>query len=691
MIAADWSLALFGLAVGIFVMTAVVSLLLYNSSAVARWVGGIGSAMGSGVFAFLGVYVLSTPGAEAISVTGFSLPIIKLFGNGSWSLDHLNAIFFVLLGVIGVAASLYGIGYARLHEREHSTAWMQAMTALFLGSMGVVLASNHAVSFLFAWELMTLTSFALVVYQHEKPEVTRAAFLYLVTTQLATACLIAAFTILAPAAGSFLFTDWSGVGAFLSSGFATFTFAMLFIGFGIKAGVVPFHVWLPEAHPQAPTHISALMSGVMIKIALYAFLRIAMTVFDRDMASWWGLVVLAMGALTAIVGVFYAIERRDMKKALAFSSIENVGIIVMAIGASFYFASTGNDDAAVLGLVAALLHIINHGLLKSLLFLAAGNVYFRHHTRSMDFLGGVAKTLPATSVLFLIGAVGLMGLPPMNAFVSEWLTFQTLLAGLSETAVGPRLLFPIMISALALAAGLAFVVFARMFGIVFLGRPRSEEYAALRGKPTPRIMLLGAWIPALAAITVGIAIRPILNRVTRVVLGSSMNLEPSGEFLRITRETGRMFTGDTLGANPLLALLGILAFSAMIWLLVRLIGGKQKIRSGPSWDCGVPLNERMQYSGLGFTSPIRHALRLFTRPIETVETIQGPKNFYFWHVRSYSVQTWAIFDTALIQPVTKLLSNLGAQIHRAHTGRVTLYVAYVAGTLMLFLILARIV
>lgn len=688
------SLFLFELAIAIFIATAILSLVSHKSEQMTRFYGGLGSALGSAVFLILGLRLVLLAEHVYAPKSALALPFIKIFGDGALLFDHFNGIFFTLLGFIGLAASIYAIGYSRLHAKEHAISWLFAMTALFIGSMGTVLAANHALTFLFAWELMTLTSFALVVYQHEKPEVTRAGFLYLITTHIATACLLAAFALIGQATGSLLFSDWIGVMSVLTPGLGTFTFILLFIGFSIKAGLVPFHIWLPEAHPQAPTHISALMSGVMIKIAIYAFLRLVFTGFWDDMEPWWGLVIMTFGALSAVVGVFYAIERRDMKKALAFSSIENIGIIFMGLGAAFYFNATGNIYGAYMGLAAALLHIVNHALLKSLLFLGAGNVYYRHHTRSMDFLGGVAKTLPLTSVVFLLGAIGMMGLPPMNGFASEWLTFQTLLWGIgdSEGTVGTRLLFPIIISALALSAGLAFVVFSRMFGIVFLGRERMPQEHAKTPQRLPLSMTIGTLLPALGAIGVALGMKTILEYLLVQVLPSI-----SANKVTIIADPSQGFPAylsfpsfsNILGANAWLAMILLAGCGFMAWLFMRVFGGKTKTVTGPSWDCGVPLNERMQYSGLGFTSPIRHALRLFTRPKEVVQTTAGQDNFYFWHVRRYSVTTLAVFDVTIIQPFSRLMFILGTHIRRVQGGLLSVYIAYIAATLILFLFLSR--
>lgn len=676
----------------ILVSSGALSLLCSRAQVLSRWLTGLGGMVGGAGLALVGYTSFNQTAQDTV----FSLPYFLIFGQGSIHLDAFSGLFLMILGGIAAVASLYGIGYSKLYIGQHNLGWLGAMTNWFIASMALVLVASHALTFLFAWEVMALTSFALVVYQHSHANARSAGFIYAIMTQLGTAFLLAVFILFSYQSGSLFFSDWSGLGGFLTPGMATFAFVLLVLGFGTKAGLVPLHMWLPEAHPQAPSHISALMSGVMLKVAVYGFFRIFGLSLLDIMSPWWGLSVMAVGAISALVGVFYAIERRDMKKALAFSSIENIGIIFIGIGAGMYFISIGKPAIAFVAIIAALLHTVNHAVFKSLLFLGAGSVYFSFHTRSMDLLGGVAKVLPLTSMVFLVGAIGLMGLPPLSVFASEWLTLQTLLQGLMTGSMGARFIFPLILGALGLAAGLAFVVFTRMFGIVFLGLNRTPLDAAHTPSKTPWSMRISLFILSLGAIVLSLSLGRVLDLLHRLpkiwgigkVAANQKVIDlfqPLTHLAYQTDQTGIIGFGHT----GWLALIFLVSLMVVAWVVLRLIGGKNRVVKGPSWDCGSPLNERMQYSGLGFTSPVRHALRYFLRPKEQVQVTKGQDNFYFWHVRSYSVQTLAFFDQYVVRPVSRVSLRLGTSIKKVQSGHIYSYLTYMMIALIALLLLAK--
>lgn len=663
-----------------------------KASQVSRWIASVGGIVGSVMLLMVGVVAMN----QSVQNKIFSIPYFLIFGEGAIRLDPFAGVFLALLGGISAIACLYGLGYSKVYSGKQSLGWLGAMTSWFIASMALVVVASHALTFLFAWEIMALTSFALVVYQHSDPKSRRAGFMYAVMTHIGTACLILAFILFSYHTNSFYFNDWNSVSSLLTPSVLTATFLLVFVGFGTKAGLVPMHMWLPEAHPQAPSHISALMSGVMLKIAVYGFFRIFGLALSQDIPTWWGLLVMLVGAASAVVGVFYAIERRDIKKALAFSSIENIGIIFIGIGASLYFLSIDHPAFAMVAALAALLHTLNHAVLKSLLFLGAGSVYYSFHTRSMDWLGGVAKILPMTSVVFLVGAVGLMGLPPLNAFASEWLVLQTLLNGFQDLSFGARFIFPLVLSAFALAAGLAFVVFTRMFGIVFLGLPRKPIDPHHPPTRTPVSMQVSLVLLAVSAIGISIFMHPIIQKLLTsfpktwfsIHLANKPEVQSVVDQLSTPLHTlsSGAFAFGTSFLVPCLLFVGITSFT---WLVVRLIGGKNRKVIGPSWDCGFPLNERMQYSGLGFTSPVRHALRFFLRPHEKVSVIKGQDNFYFWHERSYTVTTLAFFESYIIHPITRVFIKTGKMIKKVQSGYLHIYVAYVLVALLVLLLLAK--
>ena len=341
--------------------------------------------------------------------------------------------------------------------------------------MTLVVIADNGFFFLIVWELMSLLSYFLVVTEHEKADVRYAGFFYLIMTHVGTAFIILTFLIFFQGGGSFSFETFRHPEQPLPEGMRTLVFLMALIGFGTKAGIVPLHVWLPYAHPAAPSHISALMSGVMIKTAIYALIRVYFDFLGGQFPWWWGFVVLVIGAVSALLGVMYALMEHDLKSLLAFHSVENIGIILLGIGAGMIFQTYGLKELAALGLLAGLYHTINHAMFKALLFLGAGSLLYATHTRNMEEYGGLLRRMPWTGVFFLIGAVSISALPPTNGFVSEWLVFQSLFLSFQLPTVFLKLMLPIAAAMLALTGVLALACFAKAFGISFLALPRSTH------------------------------------------------------------------------------------------------------------------------------------------------------------------------------------------------------------------------
>ncbi|MGA7801183.1 MAG: proton-conducting transporter membrane subunit, partial [Gammaproteobacteria bacterium] len=388
-------------------------------------------------------------------------------------LDPLSGFFVALIGIVVFATALFGPGYVRefIHG-PYSLAVLGGFTGLFVASMLLVVLADDAFLFMIAWELMSLASYFLVTYQHKQAANRRAGFLYLLMAQVGGLCILLAFGVLAGFGGGFSFDAMRG--AALSSTWASAAFALAFVGFGMKAGLVPLHVWLPEAHPVAPSHVSALMSGVMLKVAVYGFLRV---VFDLiGSVQWnWGLAVLAIGSVSALVGVLYALMQNDLKRLLAYSSVENMGIVFMGLGLSMIFLGTGHKVLGSIGLIAALYHCLGHAMFKSLLFLGVGAVSQRSHEQDLERMGGLLKRMPYTGGLFLIGSLSIAALPPFNGFVSEWLTFQTALQGAVLDSGVLRILIPVAAAVLALTGALAAACFVRAYGVGFLGLARTRH------------------------------------------------------------------------------------------------------------------------------------------------------------------------------------------------------------------------
>jgi hydrogenase-4 component B len=546
-------------------------------------------------FVICGVGALIALASLGGAVETLTLPI-GLAGEGAhFRLDALSAFFLLIVNLGAAAASLYGIGYGR---HEHEPQRVLPFFPAFLAGMTLVVVADDAYSFLLSWEFMSLASWALVVAQHRDPENLRAGLVYLVMASLGTFALLFALAVLAGSAGSFAFAAMRTV--HLAPMTATLVLALALFGAGSKAGLVPLHVWLPLAHPAAPSHVSALMSGVMTKVAVYAFVRI---VFDLlGPTDWWSAVaVLVLGGITAALGVLYAVMQRDLKRLLAYSTVENLGIVFIGLGLSLAFRANGYAAGAALALAAALLHAFNHSLFKSLLFFGAGAVLSSTGERDMDRLGGLIQGMPRTAFLFLVGAVAIAGLPPLNGFVSEWLTFQAILSRPDLPQWGLKIAVPADGALLALAAALAAACFVRAFGVAFLGRPRSE--AARNAHEVDRFSL--AAMGALAGLCLFCGILPgavidALGPLTEGLLGARVPTQLNLAWLSLVPNPATRSS-----YNGLLVFLFIAASTWIAaWAVHRF--ASRALRRSAAWDCGFPDPSPMtQYGADSMAQPIR--------------------------------------------------------------------------------------
>jgi formate hydrogenlyase subunit 3/multisubunit Na+/H+ antiporter MnhD subunit len=572
--------------------------------------GGYGAALLAGILArrrrwvvyplLIAAAVLATFGDLAALIAAAdarrSLPIGLPAVDAHLRLDPLSAFFGVIVNGGVLAAAVYGLGLDR--DRDVSPR-IEPFIPAFAAAMNLVLLADDAFSFLFAWELMSLTSWALVCARHADAESRRAAHFYLVMAAIGTAALLFAFGGLAGAAGNYTFAAIRA--SPLSPAVAGLVLSAALFGTGSKAGIAPLHAWLPLAHPAAPSHVSALMSGVMTKVAIYGLIRI---VFDLlgEPQWWWALPLLILGAATAVLGLLYAVLDDDLKRTLAYSTVENIGIIFVGLGLALAFKTTGLAAAAAVAMAAALLHALNHSWFKSLLFLGAGAVLHATGSRSYDRLGGLIHRMPVTAALFLAGAVSISALPPFNGFVSEWLLFQAVLAGPSFPEPVLRFLSPAVGALLALAAALAAACFVRAFGIVFLGRPRSLEAASAQETARPQqwamaglaaLCLLGGLF---GNVTVAL-IQPLL----RTLIGVPMPHAASGPtpFSLVAFDAAR----STYDA-PTIAVFLVLSGTLTAILVHRLAGSA--LRRGAAWDCGFPDSSPLtQYSASSFSQPLR--------------------------------------------------------------------------------------
>lgn len=522
------------------------------------------------------------------------LPIGLPWLGAHFRLDALSAFFLVVVNLGGVAASLFALGYGR---HEDSPGRVLPFYPAYLAAMNVVVLANDAFSFLVAWEFMSLTSWAMVVSHHRDPENVRAGYVYILMASFGTLALLLAFGLLASGTGY----DFDAIRASHPSAALTGTVVILvLLGAGSKAGLVPLHAWLPLAHPAAPSHVSALMSGVMTKVAVYGFVRI---VFDLvpEPVWWWSMVVLLVGGPTATLGVLYALMQRDIKRVLAYSTIENIGIIFTGLGLALAFKAEGLDWVAALAFTAAMLHVFNHALFKSLLFFGAGAVLGATGERDMEKLGGLIHRMPKTAFAMLVGCVAISALPPFNGFVSEWLTFQAILLSPQLPSWCLKLVIPAVGGLLALAAAFAAACFVKLYGISFLGRPRSDVAAS--AQETDHFSLTAMF--ALAAFCLIAGILPglfidALAPVSKDMVGNIMPHQVGLQWLTIVPIAESRSSYNGLLVFLFAALCGTAAATAIHRL------ASDRLRRAPAWDCGYPdADPAIQYSASSFSQPIR--------------------------------------------------------------------------------------
>ncbi|HEX7060852.1 MAG TPA: hydrogenase 4 subunit B [Woeseiaceae bacterium] len=524
-----------------------------------------------------------------------SLPIGLPWSGAHFRIDALAAFFLVVVNLGGAVASLYALGYGR---HEQAPGRVLPFYAAFLAGMNLVVTADDAFTFLLCWEFMSLVSWALVVSHHRQAANLHAGYVYLVMASFGTLSLLLAFGLLAGADGGYGF---AALRADTQTPLVTALVLLLALaGAGSKAGIVPLHAWLPLAHPAAPSHVSALMSGVMTKVAVYAFVRIAFDLLDA--VSWWqGMLVLITGGTTAALGVLYALMQHDLKRLLAYHTVENIGIIFIGLGLALAFDANGMALAAALALTAALFHVFNHSLFKSLLFFGAGAVLNATGQRDMERQGGLIHRMPWTALAFLTGCVAISALPPLNGFASEWLTFQAILQSPDLPQWGLKLAVPAVGGLLALSAALAAACFVKAFGIVFLGRPRSP--VAANARETDRFSLVAMFTLAtlclLFGLLPGVAV-DALAPVTQGLLAAQLPAQADMPWLSLVPiSEGRS------SYNGLLLFVFIAASAGLAALLVHRFASRG-LRRGPAWDCGFPLADpRTQYTAGGFAQPIR--------------------------------------------------------------------------------------
>jgi hydrogenase-4 component B len=607
------------------------------------------------------------------------------FGAMALHADMLSAFFLGVISLIAAAVSFYSLGYATGFLRRRNMALLVFLYNAFLLSMTGVVLSAHAFLFLFFWEAMSLSTYFLINYEHEDPAARRAGYLYVVMTHLGTALLVVMFVLLFSRTGSFSFGAFRDPGSRLPAVVQSVIFLCATIGFGVKAGIIPLHIWLPEAHPAAPSNISALMSGVMLKMGIYGMVRVYFDFLGPDIPEWWGILILIVAVTSSVLGVLYALTEHDLKRLLAFHSIENIGIILMGIGGALLFASLGNRPLASLALLAGLYHVLNHATFKGLLFLGAGSVLHATHTRNIEELGGLIKKMPWTAFFFLIGAVAISALPPLNGFVSEWLTFQALLLGFHISDLTVRIAIPLTVALLALTGALAAACFVKAFGITFLGLPRSDHAEGAHESSFSMIAAMGS----LAVLCVVFGVAPsLVVSVLDPLVSSLPGVHASGQVLL---GGGMMLIpqSDASSISPL-ALGGLLVAATLFPVAAGyLFGGRVRKRVVMTWGCGLEkIGPRMQYTATGFSKPIRMIFSNIYRATHEIE-ISEETSPYFRPNITYELRTESVFLKYLYEPAYHVIIGSARMVRRIQTGHIQTYLAYIFLTLVLLLLFAR--
>ena len=620
------------------------------------------------VWVATGVVSLVALAAITVAVMAFMGQPVELvkfvtpfFGEESLAVDKLSALMLIIIAVASVATVLYSKGYVAGYLERYSEAHISMhYTALvtLVVSMMLVVVSSGGFSFLFAWELMTIASFMLILFEADRQEVRRAALNYLVMMHIGFLFLVVGFVMLYNVTGS---ANFVAINAYYEHANLLPLFVILFIGFGMKAGLFPMHIWLPEAHPAAPSHVSAIMSGVMIKTGVYGIIRIMQVEELRaDMLFTIGLIVLVSGAVTGLWGVILAAMQNDIKRLLAYSSIENVGVILIGLGIAAVGHAAGSPLVGMCGMCGALLHMVNHSLFKTMLFFSAGNIYSKMHTTAMNQMGGLAKHMPITAILMLFATVAICALPPLNGFVSELLIYIGMFNGVSN---GYEVLYSVTgIIVLSLIGGIVVLAFTKLYSVVFLGSPRSHHVAESTEVDSLRIVAMS--IPAAFILIIGLApqyvIRPIAHVAEEVT--NSVNTIAVEHF------------APTLESLSYVSIAFILVVT-LLFFIKRRAQRNRTIAEGPTWGCGfTAVNTRMQYTGESFSEGLENIGKPLMK--NTVDGRAVDKDEIFPLPHRYRIRHKDKVDSLLGRWWVQMMHRINEYVMRLRTGKVNNYITF---------------
>ncbi|WP_104132394.1 hydrogenase 4 subunit B [Cryobacterium sp. M91] len=667
-------------AMALFGIGGVGAVLLRKSDRLANYWSSALALFGSVAALVFAVSMLASGQTFVAQITSDSFPLLSFALN----IDRLAAFFLVTISIVTFFCSLYGIGYIKQYYGRYNIGYLGFLYNLFIVAMLLVVTSSNGIFFLIVWEIMSLASYFLVAYDRHDPENVKAGFLYLVMTHIGTAFILLAFILLYVHTGSFDFTVIQAAMPTVPAHIKDSVFLLALIGFGVKAGIIPLHIWLPAAHPAAPSHVSAIMSGVMIKTGIYMMIRLFLDVL-QPAPLWWGIVVLVIAVASCVLGVLYALTEHDIKRLLAYHSIENIGIILLGVGSALVFSALGISGLAVLALTAALFHTLNHAIFKSLLFLSAGSVIHATGTRNMEKYGGLIKLMPATGLFFLVGSIAISALPPLNGFFSEWLTFQALFQGIAQTDFYIKWLFIGVTAALALTSGLAVACFVKAFGVTFLARPRSQR--AEKAHEASAVMIAGMAGLAVLCVAVGVGSSWIIAQLQTIAQGV---LSAGDHATLVTVTSGHILSiaeGFATVSAPLLSLL-LIAVPLVVWTITRFgINRSQRVTTGRTWDGGTDLTSRMEITSTGFARSIILIFRGLLKPsLQHSVEYEDAASRLIPRSRSVTLSVQDVYRRYLYRPVFIGFIHLSHWIKNGiQNGNINAYILYILVVLLVML------
>ncbi|MEK7150893.1 MAG: proton-conducting transporter membrane subunit [Patescibacteria group bacterium] len=668
--------------VSCFVIGAIGAVLLRKHDALANiwssFLAIVGSLCGI-LFSFL---ALGFSQVTSFTLGSFISPLVSI----SFTIDKLSVFFIFVISLVALFCSLYGIGYVKHFYKKYSIGALGFFYNLFIVGMLLVVTASNGLFFLIAWEIMSVASYFLVIYDRNDQKNVKAGFLYLVMTHIGTAFIILAFLLLYKFTGSFDFNSIRLGSALIPAYIKDIVFVLAMIGFGTKAGIIPLHIWLPVAHPAAPSHVSGLMSGVMIKTGVYMMIRIFVDIL-QPVPVWWGLVILVVGSVSALLGVLYALAERDIKQLLAYSSIENIGIILLGVGSSLAFLSLGMPTFALIGLVAALFHTLNHAVFKSILFLSAGSVINQTHTGNMEEHGGLIRHMPQTAFFFLMGSMAISALPPFNGFFSEWLIFQTLFKGMMEINFSAKWIFMASAGALAFTGGLALACFIKAFGSIFLARPRGSK--ARQAKESSYSLRMGMGGLAAGALLLGIFSANVMSILDRVVRDLSVfQLTPS--FISVSPSQSLSSENISLVSAPVLFVSFIVTFIGILLATKYGVYKNQKVHLGTTWDCGTDLTPGMEITPTGLTRSIVTVFKGVLKPsIQHEIEYHDAESRYLPKSRTVILTLDDMYQVYLYIPLRNFITALSERAKEIQSGNINVYIMYIFIALLSSLFLLR--